>query len=118
MGGKKSRTKESSHQEMCLPQITRNENPTDFIRFDPKLMMHEVVDVYYEQCRLINPTREKCILPSIKEELMTNCGFDAYLEDEESLETHERLKSLTIGRLDLDQYNFYKGFVKYELGDN
>ena len=36
MGGKKSRTKESANREMCLPQITKDENPRDFVRFDPK----------------------------------------------------------------------------------
>ena len=79
--------------------------------------MHEVVDVYYEQCRLINPTREKSIPSYLKERLLTDCGFEAYLEDEESLETYERLKTLTIGSLYLDKHNFYKGFVKNELSE-
>ena len=68
------------------------------------------MESYYEQCRLIDPTRESNIPANIKEKLLTDCGFDSYLEDEESIETHEKLKSLTVGKLHINVKNYYKGF--------
>ena len=52
--------------------------------------------------------------------LETTCGFDAYLEDEDSIETLERLQALELGTLLLQAngLQYYKGFGRRDVEEN
>ena len=52
--------------------------------------------------------------------LETTCSFDAYLEDEDSIETLERLQELELGTflLQANGLQYYKGFGRRDIQEN
>ena len=84
-----------------------------------------MIDAYYEQCRLLDPCKEQILhsnrdFKEIRQLLETTCSFDAYLEDEDSIETLERLQELELGTflLQANGLQYYKGFRRRDVKEN
>ena len=84
-----------------------------------------MIDAYYEQCRLLDPSKERILhsnkdFKEIRQLLETTCSFDAYLEDEDSIETLERLQKLELGTFlhDVNGLQYYKGFGRRDKKEN